>query len=248
MSARTLNQGRYELKGIIGRGGNSEVWEAYDNEGDQIVAVKVLTENLHQQSIAEAMFDKEVAALKRVKHPTIIDLKHHFHDDRLGSYCLVLERVPNAMSLLELIQNEAPRGILWILETLEQVVEGLDKAHGKGVVHRDLSLNNILLGKRGDDESVKIVDFGVAKLLDTFGTSKLSLPQIWTYPFVSPEHTRNKNVRQESDRFVFGIVMASMLTWQIPQHDHLLEEKRCGRPSRAPLNFCRGRLHSSATV
>jgi serine/threonine protein kinase len=227
-TSTTYDEGRYTVKGVLGRGAHATVYEVYDNELQKLFALKVLNQTLAQSDLAEALFEKEVSSLNRFHHPSVVELKRSFRDTQTGAFCIVLERVPKAESLFDLIRSveqgsSSPRSIAWCLDVLESIIDGLEKAHSKQVVHRDLNLKNILLGHDGDREFVKIVDFGIARLLDQFGTTHTSLTRIWTYPFVSPEHALNRDVRQSSDYFVFGLIAASLLTWQVPKQDHVLQ-------------------------
>lgn len=224
----TYDDGRYLIRGVLGHGAHATVYEAFDIELEERVALKVLNLTIAQPDLARALFDKEVESLSRFKHRVIVKLKRAFQDSQTGVFCIVLEQVPRAVPLLDLIRSvergeSSPQSVDWSLKALESLIEGLEQAHLKSVVHRDLNLKNILVGRDGDHTFVKLVDFGIAKLLDQFGVTHVSLPHFRTYPFVSPEQGLNRDVRAESDYFVFGLVAASLLTWQVPDHDHVLE-------------------------
>lgn len=224
----SFENGRYQRRGIIHEGLYSDIYEVYDSDTAERQALKVLKLSSGDSATRRALFDKEVTSLTRLKHPAVVQLKRHFTDSQSGALCIVLEYIPSAISLREFIENvEAgvteKRGLQWSLELLDQLIQGLEKAHQLDIVHRDFNPNNIVLARGGNGE-VKIIDFGIAKLLDQFGTTHVSLPNFLTYPYVSPEQTANHELNIEHDYFTYGLVALALLTWRLPRQRHLLSD------------------------
>lgn len=225
-SVNSFDNGRYRQTGIIHDGLYSDIFEVYDNDTGQRQALKVLKLINGDLATQRALFDKEVISLTRLRHPAVVQLKRYFTDDNMGALCIALEYIPNPVTLRELIEgvenNVADKKELqWSLMLLDQLIDGLEKAHQLDIVHRDFNPNNIVIGRGGNGE-VKVIDFGIAKLLDQFGTTHVSLPNFLTYPYVSPEQTANLDLNIEHDYFTYGLVALALLTWTLPKQRHLL--------------------------
>lgn len=225
---RAYDQGRYRVLERIRSSAHATLYRVYDDEAGDQLALKVLNRQYPDSGIVKAMFDKEVESLTRFRHPAVVELKRHFTDPSTGELCLALELVPNAISLRELIESverreSEPRELKWCLNVLSHLAEGMEKVHLKNIVHRDLNPNNVLVGRSAGREYVKLVDFGIAKLIDQFGVPGTSLWQFRTYPFVSPEQSDNRALNVTSDLYTFGLLAVALLTWRMPTQDHLLE-------------------------
>ena len=223
-----FDNGRYKRTGIINEGPYSNIYEVTDRETAERQVLKVLKLNNGDPAIRQALFDKEVLSLTKLRHPSVVELKRHFTDADTGLLCIALEHIPRALPLRLLIENVQARttdkkDLLWSLDVLERLIRGLEKAHQLDIVHRDFNPNNIVLSHNGNGD-VKIIDFGIAKLLDQFGETHVSLQTFMTYPYVSPEQTSNEDLNIEHDYFTYGLVMLGLLTWRLPRERRLLKE------------------------
>lgn len=227
IASKTYGLGRFEVIGVLGRGHFSTVYKAFDNELGRQVALKVLGVGDVHRDIAKAMFDKEVGALSGFKHNHVVRLVHHFIDRATGDFCIVLELVPNAVSLdIVIADAEAgrrePLRLDWLLGQLKQIALVLDYAHTKRIIHRDVKPANLLLGGHSGAEVVRLADFGVARLLEHYGRStSLTLPQFASVPFAPPEQLRQGVAIPASDYYSFGVTCVALLTHKMP-HEALV--------------------------
>ncbi len=224
MEPETLCLGRYRIVSVLGRSHYATVYEAHDTKGGDRVAVKVLSLTGTHRNVAEAMFRKEVGALAGFSHPAVVRLIDHFSEpeaDRLG---IVLELVPGGRTLEQLILEvragrETPRTLRWRLEQLSALLEGLECAHRRNVVHRDVKLANVLVDR--DRDVLQLADFGIARLLENYGRgdSSMTLREFYTRPFAAPEQVLHGEAGFSADLHAFGLVAASLLAWQVPPAD-----------------------------
>ncbi|HET9793598.1 MAG TPA: serine/threonine-protein kinase, partial [Thermoanaerobaculia bacterium] len=152
--------GPYEVVSPLGAGGMGEVYRARDAKLGRDVAVKVLAERFARDAAAVARFEREARAVAALSHPNILSI-HDFGDDR-GTVYAVTELLEG--DTLRSRLGGAPLATRRAIEIALQVARGLSAAHEKGIVHRDLKPENIFVT---DDGRVKILDFGLAKLLPT---------------------------------------------------------------------------------
>ncbi|MCI0603544.1 WD40 repeat domain-containing serine/threonine protein kinase [bacterium] len=208
--------GPYEIVSPLGAGGMGEVYRAKDTRLGRDVAIKILPAHFSQDADRLRRFEQEARAAGMLSHPNILDI----HD--VGSY----EGVPYVVS--ELLEGETLRlrlhaGLIPYRKSIDyalQMARGLAEAHDKGIVHRDLKPENIFITKDG---RVKILDFGLAKLLPTQeaqpGQSNLSTKAgtdvgvvLGTVGYMSPEQVRGAPIDHRSDIFTFGAILYEMLS------------------------------------
>ena len=197
--------GPYEILSVLGEGGMGEVWKARDTRLDRLVAIKT------SESRFSERFDREARAIAAVNHPHVCSL----YD--VGPDYLVMEYVEG-----EWLRGPVP--IARALELADQILDAIDAAHEKGVVHRDLKPGNILLTKSG----VKVLDFGLAKVGNTSvadarcdaDTRSVSLTAegsvLGTLPYMSPEQVEGREADARSDIFAFGIVLYELIAGARP--------------------------------
>ena len=215
MIGRTLSH--YKVLEKIGAGGMGEVYKARDTKLDREVAIKVLPEAFAENKERLARFEREAKLLASLNHPniaTLFDLQEHE-----GTHFLVLELVPGE-TLAERIQR-GPIPIDEALPLFKQVAEGLEAAHGSGVIHRDLKPANIKVTPEG---KVKVLDFGLAKAMQPEEpvadssqsptlTKDTALGAIMgTAAYMSPEQARGKPVDKQTDIWAFGCCLYEALT------------------------------------
>jgi len=208
--------GPYEILFAIGAGGMGEVYRARDTRLDRIVAVKVLSDHLAGRAELRERFDREARTVASLNHPHICTLHDIGHQD--GADYLVMEYLEG-----ETLAQRLKKGPLPIAQVLQYAIEfsdALDKAHRKGVTHRDLKPGNIMLTKSG----TKLLDFGLAKQEVAPTNVQLSqLPTandpltaqgtiVGTLQYMAPEQLEGKEADARTDIFAFGVVVYEMAT------------------------------------
>jgi Tol biopolymer transport system component len=210
--------GPYEILSAIGAGGMGEVYRARDTRLDRIVAIKVLPAHLADRADLRERFDREAKTIASLNHPHICTLYDTGHQDDIDF--LVMEYLEG-----ETLAQRLQKGGLPIQQVFQYAIEisdALDKAHRKGVTHRDLKPGNIMLTKTG----TKLLDFGLAKLTQeaTPASAQLSeLPTakdpltaqgtlLGTLQYMAPEQVEGKEVDARTDIFAFGAVVYEMTT------------------------------------
>src|SRR5262245_40829250 len=211
--------GPYEIIGLLGKGGMGEVYRARDTKLRREVAIKILPEEFSGDADRASRFQREAEVLASLNHPNIAaiyDLQEA-NDTRF----LVLELVEG-----ETLADRIRRGPILVEEALKNansICEALEAAHEKGIIHRDLKPGNVKITPEG---KVKVLDFGLAKALDTTPVAGVNLSNsptltiagtqagmiLGTAAYMSPEQAKGINTDQRSDIFSFGAVLYEMLT------------------------------------
>jgi serine/threonine protein kinase len=212
--------GPYEIASPLGAGGMGEVFRARDTKLNRDVAIKVLPSAFAQDAERVARFRREAQLLASLNHPNIAAI--HGLEESAGVVALALELVEG-----EDLAERLRRGAIPVDEAIaiaKQIAEGLEAAHEKGVVHRDLKPAKLKLTKDG---TVKILDFGLAKLAvaepDAAGDALSQSPTMsrqmteagvifGTAAYMSPEQARGGTVDKRADIWAFGVVLFEMLT------------------------------------
>jgi tetratricopeptide (TPR) repeat protein len=213
----------YKILEKLGEGGMGEVYLAEDTKLKRKVALKFLAKELTQDETRKQRFIQEARAAAAIEHPHIAAI--HDIDEADGHLFIAMEHV-RGESLRESIQQRN-LGLRKSLELAAQIADGLSAAHEQGVVHRDLKPENILVSDKG---YAKIIDFGLAKLLEPFMQSgeasgaeetatRLKTKEglvMGTVAYMSPEQAKGKPVDARSDIFSYGAVLYEMLSGQSP--------------------------------
>lgn len=206
---------RYEIESVIGSGGMSVVYKAKHKLMDKIVAIKLLDPRLVRQQLAVKRFQQEAQAASRLSHPNVI-VVHDFGMTPDGQPYMVMDYL-GGRSLQDILDEnpslEPPRA----KRIFTQTASGLSHAHKMGVIHRDVKPNNIIIDyDHMGDEAVKIVDFGIAKLVSEGANPSERLTRagefFGTSVYMSPEQCRGKDVDARSDIYSLGCVMFESLT------------------------------------
>ncbi len=211
MIGRTISH--YRILEKLGEGGMGVVYKAEDQKLDRTVALKFLPHYLTADPAEKERFHHEARAAAALTHANIAVVYEIGEHD--GELFIVLEYV-EGKTLKQIIQCET-LSVTKILDIAIQACDGLDAAHEKGIVHRDIKADNIMLTTRGQ---VKITDFGLAKLK---GATKLTKTgsTLGTAAYMSPEQALGEEVDQRSDIFSLGIVLYELLTLHLPfRGDH----------------------------
>src|SRR5271157_2870342 len=213
--------GPYEILSPLGAGGMGEVYRARDTRLDRTVAIKILPAHLSDNPDAKQRFDREARAVSSLNHPNICTLHDVGHQD--GVDYLVMEFLEGETLADRLIKG--PLSPAQVLKYGIEICEGLETAHKKGVVHRDLKPGNIMLTK----SCAKLMDFGLAKAAPSIAspssslTMTLSTPAgshpltaqgtvVGTFQYMSPEQVEGKEADARSDIFALGAVLFEMAT------------------------------------
>ena len=222
MIGRTL--GPYRVTAKLGAGGMGEVYRARDTQLDRDVALKVLPAVFASDAERLARFEREAKTLAVLNHPNIAAI--YGLEKAGGSPVLVMELVPGR-SLDEILAAEGPLAPEAAAHVAAQIAEGLEAAHEAGIVHRDLKPANI---RRRDDGVVKLLDFGLARAMETagaasgaaaetaFGSTVLSPAAtqqgvvLGTAGYMSPEQARGRVADKRADIWAFGVVLYELLT------------------------------------
>src|SRR5256884_232136 len=221
--------GRYEICSQLGAGGMGEVYLAQDTQLRRRVAIKLLPAEFSRRKERLARFEQEAYAVAALNHPNIA---HIYEIGVADDYHFIVMEYVDGETLREKIHREQSP-LKKLLKYLTQVAEGLTKAHAAGVVHRDLKPDNIMISR---DEYAKILDFGLAKLVETersLGVGSAQASEVGTRimaqqslagmvmgtaGYMSPEQAQGKvkEIDQRSDIFSFGCILFEATTGHKP--------------------------------
>ncbi|MBO5797977.1 MAG: serine/threonine protein kinase, partial [Clostridia bacterium] len=201
--------GRYEIKEIIGVGGMAYVYKAYDNIDDRVVAVKILKEEFLTNEEFTRRFKNESKAIAILSHPNIVRVYDVSFGERLQY--IVMEYV-DGITLKEYIDQK--KDIPWkeAVHFTVQVLRALQHAHDKGIVHRDIKPQNIMLLADG---TIKVTDFGIAQ----FSRNDIRPDggqAIGSVHYISPEQASGNITDEKADIYSLGVMLYEMLTGKLP--------------------------------
>ena len=212
----------YEVEEALGKGGMGEVYRARDTKLERSVAIKVLKQELTRDPDRRRRFLQEARAASAVTHPAIAQV---YDIDEVDGVIFIAMEFVEGQTIRQLI-TQRELDLLGAVEVLLQVSEGLARAHAAGIVHRDIKSDNIMVTPDGH---AKILDFGLAKLLDPAQPTGENTSQVQTIAaqtqigtvlgtiaYMSPEQARGLPVDQRSDIFSLGIVLYEMATGELP--------------------------------
>ncbi|MBQ3150727.1 MAG: Stk1 family PASTA domain-containing Ser/Thr kinase [Clostridia bacterium] len=201
--------GRYIIKEIIGVGGMAVVYKAYDSQDDRVVAVKILKDEYLTNEDFRRRFKNESKAIAVLSHPNIVKVYDVSYGDRLQY--IVMEYV-EGITLKEYISQQGSIGWKETLYFITQILRALQHAHDKGIVHRDIKPQNIMLLENG---TIKVTDFGIARLSNS-ETRTMSGSAVGSVHYISPEQARGDITDNKSDIYSVGVVLYEMLTGKLP--------------------------------
>lgn len=202
--------GKYEIVSELGRGGMGVVFKAWEESLQRFVAIKMLGDQLTSDENLVARFLREARAVADLNHPNIVQV--FSVDKHEGRPYFAMEFVEGE-SLTELIRTSQKIEPTRAVTLLKEVAHGMSAAHDKGVVHRDIKPDNIMLTRHG---GVKVVDFGVARIEDPNTKLTATGMAVGTPNYISPEVCLGLDVDQRSDLFSMGVVLYEMLTGKTP--------------------------------
>ncbi|MFB9831859.1 Stk1 family PASTA domain-containing Ser/Thr kinase [Actinoallomurus acaciae] len=215
MTQPRLLGGRYELDGVIGRGGMAEVYRARDLRLDRVVAIKTLRSDLARDPTFQARFRREAQSAASLNHPSVIavyDTGEDMLDNNPVPY-IVMEYV-EGRTLRDVLQEEHRIAPDRALQMTDGILRALDYSHRGGIVHRDIKPANVMLTTSGE---VKVMDFGIARALaDSAATMTATAQVIGTAQYLSPEQARGERVDARSDIYSTGCVLFELMTGRPP--------------------------------
>ncbi len=201
--------GRYEIQEIIGVGGMAVVYKAYDNIDDRIVAIKILKEEFLANEEFRRRFKNESKAIAVLSHPNIVKVYDVSFGDKLQY--IVMEYI-DGITLKEYIEQQKVINWKEALHFTTQILRALQHAHDKGIVHRDVKPQNIMLLQNGN---IKVADFGIARFSRN-ETRTMTESAIGSVHYISPEQARGEITDEKADIYSVGVVLYEMLTGQLP--------------------------------
>lgn len=212
--------GKYKIEKLIKTGGMGSVYRGRHVLMDKTVAIKVLRPSLAGDDAVVARFSREAKAASKISHPHAVSVTD-FGEAENGVVFLVMEYL-DGRTLKQAIASDGPLSLGRAVEIVRQVAGALDVAHGQGVIHRDLKSENIMLVHHDGDEWAKVLDFGIAKILQPIGSpADAEITQanlvVGTPQYMSPEQcSQSGALDARSDLYSLGIIVHEMLTGQLP--------------------------------
>ena len=206
--------GRYSLYQLLGGGGMAKVYLAHDEVLDRHVALKILRDQYAEDEQFVERFRREARSAASLSHPNIVSIYDQGRSED-GAYYIAMEYVPGG-TLKERIRQGGALTPEAAVGVASQITDALSEAHEKGVVHRDIKPQNVLVTEKGD---VKVTDFGIAKAAASSSSSSVATAPgavLGTVDYMSPEQARGESVGPQSDLYSLGVVLYEMLTGTLP--------------------------------
>jgi serine/threonine-protein kinase len=234
MAVGTLS-GRYEIGDRLGSGGMSNVYKATDLTLERTVAVKVLAEHLSDDERFVARFRREALAVAKLIHPNIVQVYDTGVDDH--RHYIVMEYV-EGRSGAQILQRQGPIGPETAAEVGVQACAGLDYAHRRGIIHRDVKPGNLMIvggpAGGGAQPTVKLTDFGIARALEQTRITQVG-SVVGTAAYLAPEQVRGEEATPATDVYALGVVLYQFLTGRLPYEGSTLAELAVRQQNERPL-------------
>jgi serine/threonine-protein kinase len=232
--APTMLSDRYEIGERLGAGGMSSVHRATDLILERTVAVKILAEHLSDDERFVARFRREALAVAKLIHPNIVQVYDTGIDE--GRHYIVMEFV-DGRSGAQILQRQGPLDGEATAEIGAQACAGLDYAHRRGIIHRDVKPGNLMIvgGPVGGGEmTVKLTDFGIARAVEQTRITQVG-SVVGTAAYLSPEQVRGEEATPATDVYALGVVLYQFLTGRLPYEGSTLAELAVRQQNEKPL-------------
>jgi serine/threonine-protein kinase len=200
---------RFQILKELGRGGMGIVFQAYDKELKEQVAIKILSPLLSSNTEALERLKREVSAARRITHPNVIRI--HDLSESEGLHFVSMEYF-SGTTLKELLKRQGAMSFVRGSQLAFQICDGLEGAHRQGVIHRDLKSQNMIVNDAGD---LKIIDFGLASCAHQEGMTATGLI-LGTPEYMAPEQVEGKRADERADIYSFGIILYEIFTGRVP--------------------------------
>ncbi|HEX3172658.1 MAG TPA: protein kinase [Solirubrobacterales bacterium] len=233
METGTLS-GRYELGDRLGSGGMSNVYRATDRILERTVAVKILAEHLSDDERFVARFRREALAVAKLIHPNIVQVYDTGLDE--GRHYIVMEYV-EGRSGAQILQRQGPLDPDTAAEAGIQACAGLDYAHRRGIIHRDVKPGNLMVvggPVGGGPMTVKLTDFGIARAIEQTRITQVG-SVVGTAAYLAPEQVRGEEATPATDVYALGVVLYQFLTGRLPYEGSSLAELAVRQQNERPL-------------
>jgi predicted Ser/Thr protein kinase len=202
--------GRYELEELVGSGGMSSVYRAHDRLLERTVALKILHRRLGADDEYVERFRREARAVAQLAHPNIVTVIDRGED--AGRQFIVFEYV-DGKTLKQVVERSGPLPINEVVRLGAGIASALAYAHDRGIVHRDVKPQNVLLN---GDGGAKVTDFGIARSLDVEHGVTQTGTVLGTSDYIAPEQASGQQVDDRSDVYSLGVVLYELLTGELP--------------------------------
>ncbi len=232
--ASGILSGRYEIGERLGSGGMSSVHQATDLILERTVAVKILAEHLSDDERFVERFRREALAVAKLIHPNIVQVYDTGIDE--GRHYIVMEYV-QGRSGAQILQRHGPLDGETTAEIGAQACAGLDYAHRRGIIHRDVKPGNLMIvgGPVGGGEmTMKLADFGIARAIEQTRITQVG-SVVGTAAYLSPEQVRGEEATPATDVYALGVVLYQFLTGRLPYEGSTLAELAVRQQNERPL-------------
>ena len=200
---------RYELEELVGTGGMSSVFKARDRLLERPVALKILHEHYLSDADYVERFRREARAVAQLAHPNIVTVIDRGEEG--GRQFIVFEYV-DGENLKQLVNREGALPVRDAVQLAAQVARALGYAHHRGIVHRDVKPQNVILN---EDGRAKVTDFGIARSLDVDGVTQTGTV-LGTSDYIAPEQAQGQDVNAQTDVYSLGVVLYELVTGELP--------------------------------
>lgn len=201
---------RYEILEVIGTGGMAVVYKARCHRLNRLVAIKILRDDLAQDAEFRRRFHDESQAVAMLSHPNIMAV---YDVSKSSDLEYIVMELLDGITLKQYMQKKGePLSWKEALHFITQIMKALSHAHGRGIIHRDIKPQNIMVLRDG---SIKVADFGIARLASA-AQSTLTQEALGSVHYISPEQARGSRIDARSDIYSAGVVLYEMLTGRLP--------------------------------